>query len=195
MAHDVALIHIASMSNLASALGWALVDLIENPAALARVRAGDQEFAGRCALESVRLAQRSIMARTVLSPVTLDDGGTTYEVGPGTTIATLLPLTNRTPSLGHDTWDPDRWNRSRFIDTDGLGSPELVTSFGHGKHTCPAQPFSIAAMTMTMTKLVTTFDLAAGWSLYPVPVPAQIGGVARSDEVCPMDYRKLSSRT
>ncbi len=40
--HDVALIHIASMSNLASALGWAVVDLIENPAALARVRDGDQ---------------------------------------------------------------------------------------------------------------------------------------------------------
>lgn len=190
VAHDVALIHIASMSNLASALGWALVDLIENPVALARVRAGDQEFAGRCALESVRLAQRSIMARTVVSPVTFDDGMTSYEVGPGTTIATLLPLTNRMPELGHDRWDPDRWNRHRFTDTERLGSPQLVTSFGHGKHTCPAQPFSIAAMTMAMTRLVTTFDLEAGRLSYPVPVPAQIGGIARSDGPCPMGYRK-----
>ena len=189
VAHDVALIHIASMSNLASALGWALVDLIENPAALARVRSGDQEFAGRCALESVRLAQRSIMARTVMAAVQLDDGETIYDVGPGTTIATLLPLTNRAPELGHDTWDPDRWTRHRFTDTDGLGSPQLVTSFGHGRHTCPAQPFSIAAMTLAMTRLVTSFDLAAEWSSYPVPVPAQIGGVARADGSCPMGYQ------
>ncbi|MEO6605448.1 MAG: cytochrome P450, partial [Aeromicrobium sp.] len=192
VAHDVALIHIASMSNLASALGWAVVDLIANPEALARVRAGDEEFAGRCALESVRLAQRSIMARTVLSPVTFDDGETSYEVGPGTTIATLLPLTNRSPELGHDSWDPERWNRHKFVDTAGLGSTQLVTSFGHGKHSCPAQPFSIAAMTMAMTRLVTTFELAAGWSSYPVPVPAQIGGVARSDKPCPMEYAKLA---
>ncbi len=94
---------------------------------------------------------------------------TTYEVGPGTTIATLLPLTNRSPELGHDTWDPDRWDRHRFTDTAGLGSPQLVTSFGHGKHSCPAQPFSLAAMTAAMTRFVTTFDLTAGWSSYPVP--------------------------
>ena len=190
IAHDVALIHIASMSNLASALGWAMVDLVANPAELARVRDGDQELAGRCALESVRLAQRSIMARTVLSPVVFNDGVTTYEVGPGTTIATLLPLTNRAHDLGHDTWDPGRWVRHRFTDTAGLGSPQLVTSFGHGKHSCPAQPFSIAAMTMTMTRLLSTFDLAAEWSSYPVPVPAQIGGVARADGDCLMGYAK-----
>ncbi len=192
IAHDVVLIHIASMSNLASALGWALVDLIENPSSADRVRAGDQEHASRCALESIRLAQRSIMARTVLTPVTFDDGATTYEVGNGTTIATLLPLTNRTPELGHDTWRPERWERHRFTDTDGLGSPQLVTSFGHGKHSCPAQPFSIAAMTMTMTRLLATFGLSAGWSSYPVPVPAQIGGVARADGPCPMGYQKLN---
>ena len=38
IAFDVALIHIASMSNLAAALGWALVDLLEHPAHLASGR-------------------------------------------------------------------------------------------------------------------------------------------------------------
>ena len=33
------------------------------------VVAGDTDLAQRCALESTRLAQRSIMSRTVLSPV------------------------------------------------------------------------------------------------------------------------------
>ena len=47
IAFDVALIHIASMSNLAAALGWALVDLLEHPAHLARVVAGDADLAQR----------------------------------------------------------------------------------------------------------------------------------------------------
>ena len=62
IALDVALIHIASMSNLMAALGWALVDLLEHPTQAHRVANGDQEFAQQCALESTRLAQRSIMS-------------------------------------------------------------------------------------------------------------------------------------
>ena len=89
---DVVQVHVASMSNLNAALGWALVDLLVHPDALELVRGGDAAFASRCALESTRLAQRSIMSRHVMSPVALDTGATTYEVGPGVTIATLLPL-------------------------------------------------------------------------------------------------------
>jgi cytochrome P450 len=63
IALDVALIHIASMSNLMAALGWAFVDLLTHPTELARVASGDTEFTQRCALESTRMAQRSIMSR------------------------------------------------------------------------------------------------------------------------------------
>ena len=80
IAFDVALIHIASMSNLAAALGWALVDLLEHPAHLARVVAADPDLAQRCALESTRLAQRSIMSRAVLSPVCLDTGASRTKI-------------------------------------------------------------------------------------------------------------------
>jgi cytochrome P450 len=55
---DVALIHIASMSNLMAALGWAMVDLLSHPAELEAVVGGDGDLAQRCALESTRLAQR-----------------------------------------------------------------------------------------------------------------------------------------
>ncbi|WP_183092201.1 cytochrome P450 [Nocardioides stalactiti] len=194
VAYDVALIHVASLSNLGAALAWMLIDLIEHPAAAGAVAAGDRELAARCALESTRLAQRSIMARTVLAPVTFDTGDATYDVSPGATIATLLPLTNRSPELGHDTWSPDRWTRHRFTDTAGLASPQLVTAFGHGKHSCPAQPFSIAAMTMAATHLLTQFELEPRWSSYPRPVPAQIGGVARAAEPCLMTYRRRDPR-
>ncbi len=189
VAWDIALIHIASMSNLAAALGWSLVDLVEHPDEAAAVVAGDQALAERCTLESTRLAQRSIMGRTVMAPVDLDDGTTTYTVGPGATIATLLPLTNTSSAPGYEDWQPDRWNRSRLADPSALASPTLVTAFGHGKHSCPAQPFSLAAMSMAVTHLLSAYELEAGWSAYPVPVPAQIGGVARADGACPLRYR------
>ncbi|MEO8813904.1 MAG: hypothetical protein ABI307_01380 [Mycobacterium sp.] len=106
VALDVALIHVASMSNLSAALGWALVDLTEHPIERAQVLAGDAESAAHCALESTRLAQRSIMARTVMKPVSFDAGDAVYDVPPGATIATLLPLTNTSAAPGHDSWDP-----------------------------------------------------------------------------------------
>ena len=94
------------MSNLFSAVGWCLIDLLAHPEEADRVRAGDRSRAEACALESIRLAQRSIMARYVLEPVTLDVGGISHEVVAGATIATLLPLTNASAAPGLDRWDP-----------------------------------------------------------------------------------------
>jgi cytochrome P450 len=186
--YDVALLHIASMSNLFAALGWAIVDLLEHPAERERVVGGDTERAEQCVLESTRLAQRSIMSRYVLSPVSLDTGDVTLEVEPGVTIATLLPLTNTTAGPGLDVWDPDHWRRRRLADADALAAPELVTAFGHGKHTCPAQPFSLAAMIAVVTRLFATFDVTLETEVRPRPEPAQIGGVARAADPCPVRY-------
>ena len=188
IALDIALIHIASMSNLAAALGWALVDLLEHPAELARVRLGDRDFAQRCGLESTRLAQRSIMTRTVLSPVHFDTGEVTYQVPPGWNIATLLPLLNTSVAPGLKQWDPDRWTRHRLTERNALPSPMLVTAFGHGRHSCPAQPFSLAAMTAATTHLLREYRMTPRWTSHPQPVPAQIGGVARAEAPCPVDY-------
>ena len=69
---DITLIHVASMSNLFAALGWHLVDLLEHPEAAEQVRLGDTGLAETCALESTRMAQRSIMARFTLAPFALD---------------------------------------------------------------------------------------------------------------------------
>jgi cytochrome P450 len=197
IALDIALIHIASMSNLAAALGWALVDLLEHPAELARVRLGDNEFARSCALESTRLAQRSIMTRTVLTPVDFDTGEVTYRVPPGWNVATLLPLLNTSVAPGLERWDPDRWTRHRLTEQDALPSPVLVTAFGHGRHSCPAQPFSLAAMTAAMTHLFREYRMTPGWTTHPQPVPAQIGGVARAEGPCRVDYapRSTASKT
>jgi cytochrome P450 len=190
IAMDVALIHIASMSNLMAALGWALVDLLLHPDQLDLVVRGDRDLAQRCALESTRLAQRSIMARAVLEPVAFDTGDGVVDVPSGWTIATLLPLLNTSVAPGLQQWDPDRWHHHRLADQRELASPMLVTAFGHGRHSCPAQPFSLAAMTSAMTRLLGRYEMTPGWGEYPRPVPAQIGGVARAAEPCPADYAR-----
>jgi cytochrome P450 len=188
IAMDVALIHIASMSNLMAALGWAIVDLLVHPEECLLVAAGDAELAQRCALESTRLAQRSIMARAVLEPIAFDTGSGIVDVPRGWTIATLLPLLNASVAPGLETWDPDRWHRHRLAAAGALASPMLVTAFGHGRHSCPAQPFSLSAMTMAMTRLLGRFAMTPEWDGYPRPVPAQIGGVARSADRCQVAY-------
>jgi cytochrome P450 len=188
IALDVALIHIASMSNLMAALGWAFVDLLEHPTYLRRVAEGDDDLARRCALESTRMAQRSIMSRAVLAPVDFETGDVTYRVPAGWTIATLLPLLNASSAPGLQHWDPDRWHRHRLADPSALASPVLVTAFGHGRHSCPAQPFSLAAMTAAMTRLWGEYAMTPQWTNHPRPVPAQIGGVARAADACAIRY-------
>ena len=187
---DITLIHVASMSNLFAALGWHLVDLLEHPAQAAQVRDGDNALAEACALESTRMAQRSIMARFTLAPVSvaLEEGA--LEVPAGLTVATLLPLTNRSAAPGLDAWDPARWNRRRLRTPHGLPTPELVTVFGHGGHSCPARPFSLAAMTLTSRRLLDRFEWEPAWAGHPGPVPAQIGGVGRAGDPVRARYRR-----
>ena len=193
MARDVVLLHLASMSNLFAGLGWTIVELLARPDLVERVRAGDRPLAEACALESIRVHQRSIMLRQVLQPVEVDDGVHRLAVEPGVTIATLLPLTNLSAAPGLDRWDESRWAGRRLRDAADLPAPELVTAFGHGKHTCPAQPFSLAAITRAVTHLLDHFELAAAYD-DPQPVPAQIGGVARSADPCPVRYIARADR-
>ena len=186
IARDVALVHIGSMSNLFAAVGWAIVHLVGHRDLVERVRAGDRDLAERCALESVRLAQRSIMLREVLQPTTLSIDGVDHELAVGDTLATLLPLTN-TEAPGYEDFEPDRWKGRRLADVSDLAARELVTGFGHGAHTCPAQPFSLRVMVDTLVALVGRYDLALG-DPNPAPRRGQIGGVARSEQPCPLVY-------
>jgi cytochrome P450 len=190
IARDVILVHLASMSNLFAAAGWMLGQLVLHPEVLARVRAGEPGLLERCALESTRLGQRSVMLRAVLAPAEVRDEQHRYRVAPGAQIATLLPLTNTTAAPGLDTYDPDRWLRRRLRDETDLPARELVTAFGHGEHTCPAQPFSLAAMCRTAERLIATYDLEPAAEFTAVtPLAVQIGGVARSQHPCEVHYR------
>ncbi|WP_420435109.1 cytochrome P450 [Candidatus Poriferisocius sp.] len=185
IARDVILVHLGSMSNLFAALGWSLVHLVEHPDVLARVRSrqgADHDLVSRCALESTRIGQRSIMLRTVLEPVAIDDGANTYQVSPGATLATFLPLTNMDAGPGLDCYDPDRWRGPRLVSPPGLPS-ELVITFGVGPHACPARPFSVTAMGRVIERLFDAYDLEPRFE-EARPRPDQIGGVARAADPC-----------
>ena len=143
------------MSNLFAALGWLLVDVLARPELLAACAPATPELTERCAMESIRIAQRSIMMRAVVRPCVVADETHEYAVERGVTLATLLPLTNCPAGSDLATYDPDRWSRRRLKADRLPAARELVTTFGHGSHTCPAQPFSLAVMTAALTSFVT----------------------------------------
>ena len=126
VAMDVALIHIASMSNLFAALGWVIIDLLTHPDELAEVRAGDRAVAEMCALESTRLAQRSIMSRYVLKPVTLETGNQLPPCCPRGHDRNLAPS---------DQYERKPWTRhlgSEPLEPPALGRPLVARRRGAG---------------------------------------------------------------
>ena len=109
--------------------------------------------------------------------------------GTNAQIATLLPLTNTSAMPGLMSYDPDRWQRRRLKDEQQLATRELVTTFGHGSHTCPAQPFSLASMCRAAERLVQAYDITPDFTEV-VPLAVQIGGVARSEHPCILRYSR-----
>jgi cytochrome P450 len=189
VARDLILIHMGSQSNLYAALAWTLVHVLQDGYVLAAVRAGEPGVLERCAYESIRLAQRSITLRQVLRPVELDDGHQTYRVEPGVMITTMLSVTNTTAAADLDHFDPAHYQGRRLAPTVVLPTKEVVSTFGHGIHTCPAQRFSISAIVIAVRALVEHFDLEPRFT-NARPRARQIGGVARAARPCVVTYRR-----
>lgn len=143
----------------------------------------------QCANESIRLAQRSITLRQVLSPLDFDDGARTYRLAPGTMITTMLSLTNPSAAAGLERFDPEHYTGRRLADTVDLPARELVSTFGHGRHACPAQRFSISAIRIAVRRLVDAYDFTPRFTRAD-PRPRQIGGVARAARPCSVGYAR-----
>jgi cytochrome P450 len=188
VARDLILIHMGSQSNLYAALAWTLVNLLLHPDALARVRAGEAGVLEECAYESIRMAQRSLTLRQVVRPVDLDDGTTTYRVDPGVMIATMLSVTNTSAAPGLDHFDPAHYRGRRLAASVAVPTKEVVSTFGHGIHTCPAQRFSISAIVTAVRSLLERFDFEPRFA-QARPRARQIGGVARAARPCVVRYR------
>src|SRR4051812_27951173 len=99
VAGDVGVVHIATMTNLFAALAWTLALALLHPQGASL---------DRCALEAIRLGQRSLMLREVLRPFSFDDGRGEYALHRGVQLATMLPVTN-IERPGPE-YDPARWS-------------------------------------------------------------------------------------
>lgn len=119
------------------------------------------------------------MLREVLVDTDFDTDAGSVRVARGVTLATLLPLTNSTAGAGLTSYDPNRWSARRLVQPDDLAAKELVTTFGHGRHTCPAQGFSLQVIRAVVIGLITAFDVEITGDA-PRPRTGQIGGVARA---------------
>jgi cytochrome P450 len=192
-ARDVMLIHMGAQSNLYAALGWTLVNLLLRPELLAKVRAGDAELLERCANESIRVAQRSLTLRQVLKPIEVTSGAQHYTLRPGVLLATMLSVTNTTAAPGLERFDPAHYAGRRLAAEPAPAARELVSSFGHGRHSCPAQRFSISSIRIAVQRLLERYDLTPEFTS-AAPRRRQIGGVARSEHPCPVTYRENKSR-
>ena len=188
IARDIVLVHMGSMSNLFAALAWTLVHLLERPDLRAAALV-DPDLLDRVIHETIRLRQRSIVLRQVLRPTELADEKTAYHVEPGIFLATMMSVTNTTALADLDRFEPRHYRGPRFERAGELRARELVTTFGHGRHACPAQVFSVAAIRRTVVRLFGEFDLTPRFRS-PRPLKRQIGGVARADRACRVTYRR-----
>ncbi len=191
VARDVIVIHLGSMSNLYAAMGWTLIEVLRRPSICAAIADGDDELLERVASEAIRMAQRSITLREVLVPIDVDDGTRTYRLEPGVLLATMLPVTNLTAADGLNAFDPAHYVGRRLAPGFPVATKELVSTFGHGRHSCPAARFSISAIRLAIRELLATYELDG--DLDDVrPLPGQLGGVARGDRPAWVTYRRPS---
>ncbi len=188
IARDVVLIHLGAQSNLYAALAWTLVNLLLHPAVLARVQAGDDDLLERAASESIRLAQRSLTLRQVMKPLDFTDGARSYRLAPGVLVATMLSVTNPSAAPQLARFDPDHYEGRRLAKSVDVPARELVSTFGHGRHACPAQRFSISAIRISLRRLLDRFELTPSFASAR-PRARQLGAVARAARPCVVAYR------
>lgn len=186
VARDIIMLHLGSQSNLYAALAWTFLNVIQRPLLVARILEGDDALLEQCASESIRIAQRSITLRQVMTPIDIDDGTRTYRLAPGVLLTTMLSVTNTTAAPGLDRFDPVHYEGRRLVVP--LDARELVSTFGHGIHACPAQRFAISAIRIAVRRLLERYAFEAEFTRAE-PRLQQIGAVARAAAPCPVRYR------
>ena len=196
------------LSNLYAGLAWCLIHLQRDPGlrqsirdevSATRARHGDALHASQDALdsmlrceqllmESVRLAQRSITLRKVMREIEFDCGDVCYTLQPGVYVTTMLSVLNtQTPELAQ--FDIDHYHGRKIDPGLVADGRETISTFGHGKHACPAQKFSHNMCKLLITALLDRFEFSAIET--PIaPSPAQMGGVARPASDVVLRYQR-----
>ncbi|WP_019545865.1 cytochrome P450 [Streptomyces sulphureus] len=184
-------------------LAWALVDLLEHPAHLARVRA-EQRDAGLGEGASAPLTTKDLH-RLPLLAAALKETQRLHPVAPMlmrrarrelTVDGWLIPhgsLVLVSPALTHrlpEEWrQPDAYRPERFLKGSGERTPELI-GFGGGLHRCLGERFAHLEMEAVLTLLLRHYELELLDS--PVlPVPGSTTKWPKSP--CRVRYRAKSA--
>lgn len=211
VAHNTINLNQGFLSNLYAAIAWVIVRLLQHPEAMAGVKAeiaatraqfgenfckstealNAMVFLEQLMMESVRMAQRSLTLRKVIEPIEFDDGTQTYTVQPGVYIATMLSVTN-IQSAELALFNPLHYQKNQLAAALTPAGKETVSTFGHGKHACPAQRFSHHMCKIVVTRLLENFELKARFD-DPQPSVRQMGGVARPDETAMIELRAITA--
>jgi cytochrome P450 len=104
----------------------------------------------------------------------------------------MLSSHNTSAAPGLDRFDPDHYEGRRLSSQVALPTKEMVSTFGHGVHSCPAARFSISAIRVAARGLLDRYDLTPRFA-DAVPRRRQIGGVARSARPCRIRYRERAA--
>ena len=125
----------AGHETTATALAWALERLARHPHALARLRAGDEDYLDATVNEVLRIRPSlSIAPRKTLVPFQL--GG--WEIPPGVHVAPCLYLTHRRAELYAD---PTAFRPERFLDGAARAGYTFIP-FGGGTRRCIGAAFA-----------------------------------------------------
>jgi cytochrome P450 len=116
----------------------------------------------------------------------LEDG--CYRIAPGVLLTTMLSATNTSAAPGLDRFDPAHYDGRRLSPRVVVPAKELVSTFGHGSHSCPAQRFAVTAIRIAVGLLITRYDLTPHFASAE-PRRRQLGAVARAESPCMVAYR------
>lgn len=198
------------LSNLYAAIAWVLINAARYPEYGKRMldeieATRHQHGSGFCnqqtaldgmifceqmLMESTRVAQRSLTLRKVMRDIKFNCGEETYSLPPGVYIATMLSVTNtQTDELAM--FNPDRYQGRRLKPEFTAQGRETISTFGHGKHACPAQKFSHNMCKVVLSTLLQRYTFSEpGGDLEPSA--QQMGGVSRTANTALLRYQLKS---
>src|ERR671931_2037754 len=143
----------AGHETTAGSLAWAIERLARAPAALARLRDGDEEWTDAVIKETLRIRPvLTVAPRKLAAPLRVDG----RELPAGVHVAPCIYLVHRREDLYPDAaaWRPERWLGAR--------APEAFAwiPFGGGVRRCVGASFAMMEMAEVLRVVATRFDLA-----------------------------------
>jgi cytochrome P450 len=143
----------AGHDTTAGSLAWAIERLARAPAALERVRDGDEQWIDAVAKETLRIRPvLTVAPRKLAAPLSVDG----LRLPSGVHVAPCIYLVHRREDLYPDAaaWRPERWL--------GAGAPESFAwiPFGGGVRRCLGAAFATMEMAEVLRIVATRLDLA-----------------------------------